>query len=122
MQGEVFLQPGLRSTHLGMELVKRHDRPKKEEREVEVVLEEVEDGVDALFPLGALECKAHAAHDGEAASSIEEDILKIKSSRYKPALDEKRRVTTRNAVSFLCSLALWRTSLLGQQAKPLMTL
>lgn len=72
-----------------MELVKCHDRPKEEEWEVEVVLEEVEDGVDALFPLRALECKAHAAHDGEAASSIEKDILKIKSSRYKPALDEK---------------------------------
>lgn len=119
MQGEVLLQPGLRNTHLGMELVKRHDRPKEEEREVEVVLEEVEDGVDALFSFRALQCKAHAAHDGEAASSVEEDILKIKSSRYKPTLDKKRKVTTRNTVSLLCSLALWRTSLVGQQAKPL---
>lgn len=97
-----------------MELVKCHDRPKEEEGEVEVVLEEVEDGVDALFPLRALKCKAHAAHDGEAASSIEEDVLKIKSSCYKPALDEKQRVTTRNVVPLLCSLALWRTSLPGQ--------
>lgn len=100
-----------------MELVKGHDRPEEEEREVEVVLEEVEDGVDALFPLRALERKAHAAHDGEAAPSVEEDILEIKSSGYKPALHEKQRVTTRNAVSLLCSLALRRTSLLGAAGK-----
>jgi len=113
MQGEVLLQPGLRSTHLGMELVKRHDRPEEEEGEVEVVFEEVKDGVNAVFLLRVLECKAHAAHDGEAASSIEEDILKIKSSRYKPALDEKQRVTTKNVEPLLC-FALWRISLPGE--------
>lgn len=101
-KGEV---PG--DAHLGMELVKRHDGPEEEEGEVEVVLEEVEDGVDALLPLAALEREAHAAHDGEAAASVEEDILKIKSSRYKPALDEKRRVTTkeRGATAVLPRLA-----------------
>lgn len=105
--GETLLQSGLRITHLGAELVKRHDRPKEEEREVEVVLEEVEDGVDALFPLTALEGEAHAAHDGEGATSIEKDILEIKSSCHKPTLDKRERVTTRSC------LALWGTLLLG---------
>lgn len=89
-----------------MELVKRHDRPEEEEWEVEVVLEEVEDGVDALFPLGALEGEAHAAHDGEGAPSVEKDILEVKSSCHKPTLDKKQRVTTRSMVSPLCCLAL----------------
>lgn len=112
----------LRRTHLGKELVKRHDRPKEEEWEVEVVLEEIKYGVDALFLLSALKCKAHAAHDGEPTSSIEKNILKIKSSRYKPALDEKLRVTTRNMVSLLCALPLWRLSFLGHHIKPLIML
>lgn len=98
-----------------MELVKRHDRPEEEEWEVEVVLEEVEDGVDALALLAALEGKAHAAHDGEGAASVEKDILEIKSSCYKPTLHKKQRVTTRNVVSLLCCLVLGGTPLLGQQ-------
>lgn len=76
-----------------MELVKGHDRPEEEEGEVEVVLEEVEDGVDALLLLGALEGEAHAAHDGEGAASVEKDILEIKSSRHKPTLGRKQRLT-----------------------------
>lgn len=100
-----------------MKLVKRHDRPEEEEGKVEVVLEEVKDGEDALLPLGALEREAHAAHDGEATSSIEKDILKIKSSCYKPALGEKRTVTTRHVASLRCSLILQKTSTFGAVGK-----
>lgn len=108
---------GHRDTHLGVKLVKCHDRSEEEEGKVEVVLEEVEDGENALLPLGALEREAHAAHDGEATSSIEKDILKIKSSCYKPALGEKWTVTTRHAASLRFSLILQKTSTLGAVGK-----
>lgn len=72
-----------------MESVKGHDGSEEKEGEVEIVLQEGEDGEVPVLPVTVLQSKAHAAHDAEAGSSVKEDILKIKSSRYKPILDKR---------------------------------
>lgn len=73
----MYLQP-----HLGMKTVESHNRSKKEEREVEVVFQEVREGIVSLFPVTVLQSEAHAAHDAEATASVEQDILQVKRSSH----------------------------------------
>lgn len=69
-----------------MKTVKSHNRSKEKEREVEVVFQEVGEGVVALFPVTVLQGKAHAAHDAEATASIEQDVLQVKRSGHQGLL------------------------------------
>lgn len=75
--------------HLGVILVKCHDRAKEEEWEVEVVSEQVREGVVAILLLTVLQCKAHTAHDGEANASIEQDVLQVKRAGHQGFLQEE---------------------------------
>lgn len=75
-----------------MESIKGHDRSKEKEREVEIVLQQGEDGIVAVLPLTVLQGETHAAHDAEATASVKENILKIKSSCYKPVLGKREQL------------------------------
>lgn len=77
-----------RSTHLDVELVKGHDGPKVEEGEIEVVLEQFQDAVVAVFPLAVLQGKAHAAHDGEPAAAVEQDPAQLKVPLHETCLHQ----------------------------------
>lgn len=73
-----------------MELIERHDGSEEEKREVEVVLDQIHEAVVAVLFLAVLQSKAHAAHDGEAAASVKQDILKAEGPGYKTSLKKKR--------------------------------
>lgn len=90
------------STHLGMEAVKGHDGPEEEEGQVEVVLEQVDEGVAAVGVGALLQGKAGAAQHCEAAAPLEQHLLKIKSACYKPVLDGREQ-----AASSLGAPCLW---------------
>lgn len=69
-----------------MESIKRHDGPKEEEREVEVVFDQIHKAVMSVLLLAVLQCKTHAAHDGEPTASVEQDILKVEGTGHKTSL------------------------------------
>lgn len=69
-----------------MELIKRHDGPEEEEREVEVVFDQIHEAVMAVLLLAVLQRETHTAHDGEPAASVEQDILKIEGAGDKTSL------------------------------------
>lgn len=68
------------AVHLKVELIKGHDRSEVEEREVEVILEQVQEAVVPVLPLTVLQAEAHASHDTEPTTAVEQDILKLESS------------------------------------------
>lgn len=82
------------SPHLGMEAIEGHDGPEEEERQVEVVLEQVSEGVAAIGVGTALQSKAGAAQHCEAAAPLEQHLLKIKSACYKPVLDGREQAAS----------------------------
>lgn len=73
-----------------MELIERHDGSKEEKREVEVVLDQIHEAVVAVLFLAVFQSKAHAAHDGEPAASVKQDILKVEGPGYEPSLKKKQ--------------------------------
>lgn len=75
-----------RSTYLNVKLVKSHDGPKIEERQVEVVLEKLQDVVVSIFSAAVLQGEAGAAHDGEAAASVEKNVTQLEVSLHEPRL------------------------------------
>lgn len=75
-------------THLNMELIESLDRSKVEEWKVEVVFEQVNEGVVAVLLLTVLQSKAHTAHYGETGSSIEQDVLQVEVARHETFLEE----------------------------------
>lgn len=79
--------------HLGVEAIEGHDGPKEEERQVEVVLEQVGQGVVALGVSTALQREAGAAEHREAATPMKQHLLKIKSACYKPALEGREQAS-----------------------------
>lgn len=72
--------------YLDIEFIKGHDGSEVEEGEVEVVLEQLQDAVVTSFPLAVLQSKAHAAHYGEAATTIKEHWAQSKVSTHEPSL------------------------------------
>lgn len=62
---------------MNVKLIKGHDGPEIKEREVEVVLEQLQDAVIPILALAVLQSKAHAPHDGEPAASVEEDVAQV---------------------------------------------
>lgn len=66
--------------------VERHDRSKEEEREVEVVFQEVRESVVAVLPVAVLQSETHTAHDAEATASVEQDVLKVERPRHQVLL------------------------------------
>lgn len=72
--------------HLNIKFVKGHDGTEIEEREVEVVLEQLQDVVVPIFPLTVLQSKAHTAHDCKPTTSIEEDVTQLKVALHKTCL------------------------------------
>lgn len=74
--------------HLGVIPVESHDGSKEEEGEVEVVFQQVRECVAAVLLLAVLQCKAHTAHDAEAAASIEQDVLQVKRASHQGLLKE----------------------------------
>ena len=73
-----------------MELVEGHDGAEEEEGEVEVVLEQVQEGVAALLAVAVLQCEAHAAHDGEAAAAVEQHVLQVEGACHQRFLRDRR--------------------------------
>lgn len=69
--------------------VESHDGSKEEEGEVEVVFQQVRECVVAILLLTVLQCKAHTAHDAEAAASIEQDVLQVKRASHQGLLKEE---------------------------------
>lgn len=63
-----------------MESIKRHDGSEEEEREVEVVLDQIHEAVVAVLLLAVLQCETHAAYDGEPTASVEQNILEVEGS------------------------------------------
>lgn len=76
----------LRPPHLDEELIESHDGSEVEEGEVEVVLEQLQEAEVALPPLAVLQGETHAPHDGEATTTIEKDVAKLKVPRHKASL------------------------------------
>lgn len=74
--------------HLGVKLVKSHDRPKEEVGEVEVVFQQVSEGVAAFLAVAVLQREAHAAHEAEATPAVEQDILQVERTRDQRFLRE----------------------------------
>lgn len=85
-----------------MESIERHDGPKEEEREVEVVLDQIHEAVMAILLLAVLQCETHAAHDGEPTASVQQDILKVEGAGDETSLKEKpegkSRIRSENTV------------------------
>lgn len=71
-----------------MESIKRHNGSEEEEREVEVVLDQIHEAVVAVLLLAVLQCETHAAHDGEPTASIEQNILEREGSRDETTLNK----------------------------------
>lgn len=71
---------------MNIKLIKGHDGPEKEEGEVEVVLEQLQDVVVSIFPLAVLQSKAHAAHYSKPTTSIEENMTQVKVPLHKTCL------------------------------------
>lgn len=63
---------------MDVKLIKGHDGPEIKEGEVEVVLEQFQDAVIPLFPPAVFQSKAHAPHDSEPATSVEENVPQLK--------------------------------------------
>lgn len=82
----------LKETHLHIKFIKCHDGSKVEEREVKVVLEQLQDAVVPIFPFTVFQSKTQAAHDGEPTASIEEDMPQLKVSFHKTCLCRKLTV------------------------------
>ena len=78
--------PPRRRTYLHVELVKGHDGAEEEEGQVEVVLEQVQEGVAAFLAVAVLQGEAHAAHDGEAAAAVKQDVLQVEGARHQRLL------------------------------------
>lgn len=72
--------------HLHVIAIKSHNRSKEEEREVEVVFQEVGERVVAVLPVTVLQSKTHAAHDAEATAAVEQDVLKVERTRHQVLL------------------------------------
>lgn len=81
------------STYLNIKLIKGHDRPKVEEGEVEVVLEQFQDVVVSIFPLAVFQSKAHTADYCKPAASIEKNTPQLKVSLHKTCLHVKHSDT-----------------------------
>lgn len=73
-----------------MKLVESHDGSEEEEGEVEVVSQQVTEGVVALLPIAVLQSKAHTAHDAEATASVEQDVLQVKRAGHQGFLKKDR--------------------------------
>lgn len=69
-----------------MESIKCHDGSEEEEREVEVVLDQIHEAVMAVLLLAVLQRETHAAHDGESTASVEQDILEVEGAGDEPGL------------------------------------
>lgn len=76
-------------TYLNVELIKRHDGTEVEEREIEVVLEQLQDAVVSIFPLAVLQSKAHATHDSKPTASVEENGAQLEVPLHKTCLKKK---------------------------------
>lgn len=81
-----YSQPGFISwfftPHLCVIPVESHDRSKEEEREVEVIFQQVGEFVVAVLLLAVFQREADAAHDAETAASIEQDVLQVKGTGH----------------------------------------
>lgn len=74
--------------NLGVKLVEGHDGPEEEVGEVEVVFEQVREGVAAFLAVTVLQCKAHAAHDAEPTAAVEQDVLQVERTGDQRFLQE----------------------------------
>lgn len=74
--------------HLGVKPVESHDGPEEEVGEVEVVFQQVSEGVAAFLAVTVLQCKAHAAHDAETTAAVEQDVLQGERTRDQRFLQE----------------------------------
>lgn len=90
-----------------MESIKRHDGSEEEEREVEVVLDQIHKAVVAVLLFAILQSEAHAAHDGEPTASIEQDILKIEGAGHKASLKKQRTLIESDIKCSIKVLALF---------------
>lgn len=98
-------------TYLNIKLIKGHDGPEIKEREVEVVLQQFQDAVIPSFPLTVLQSKAHAAHDSEPTTSVEENVPQLKVPLHEINLlrEERERQDERGFFSLIKKYALCST-------------
>lgn len=75
-----------------MESIKCHDGSEEEEREVEVVLDQIHEAVVAILLLAVLQSETHAAHDGEPTASVEQDILKVEGTGDESSLRKIKNI------------------------------
>lgn len=80
--------------HLGVEAIEGHDGPEEEERQVEVVLEQVSQGVAASRVGAVFQREAGATQHCETAAPLKQHLLKIKSACYKPVLDGREQAAS----------------------------
>lgn len=73
---------GILAPHLCMKPVESHNGSEEEEGEVEVVFQQVSEGVAAVLLVTVLQREAHTAHDAEATASVEEDVLQVERTRH----------------------------------------
>lgn len=79
---------------MNVKLIKGHDGPEIEEREVEVVLEQFQDVVIPIFALAVLQSEAHAPHYSEPATSVEENVTQLKVPLHEINLRQEKQRTT----------------------------
>ena len=70
-----------------MKLVESEDGAKEEVRQVEVVLEQLQEAIAALPPHTVFQGEAHTAHDGEATATVEQDVAQVKVPLHQARLE-----------------------------------
>lgn len=76
-----------------MKAIKGHDRPEEEEGQVEVVLQQVGQGIAVPRVGTVLQREAGTTQDREASTAQEQHLLEIKSACYKPALEGREQAS-----------------------------